>query len=177
MAQHYKLAAHHLLPQEYCRPFLLRKPTVSDTDRRYPDLAYRAIDLARFSAKPNSIFRSTLRTSPASTILIGCSNQFLCFWNFLNILKMSEHGRLSIWKSEPPLDNWYNAVADDNASLHSIGNSDIDEMLFFDISRSNQVTYPSSAVNEWFYNATTEDDADIGSKSNFSSSWSMMYLT
>lgn len=75
------------------------------------------------------------------------------------------------------MDNWYNAVVDDNASLHSIGKSDIDEMLFFDISRSNQVTYPSSAANEWFYSATTEDDADIESKSNFSSSWSIMYLT
>jgi hypothetical protein len=79
---------------------------------------------------------------------------------------MSEYGMFSIWKSEPALDSWYNAAVGRDASLHGIGQSDMDEILFFDISKSNQVTYSSSTVNSWFYGAANRDNTSIEDMSN-----------
>ena len=80
---------------------------------------------------------------------------------------MSEYEMFSIWKSEPALGSWYNAAVGRDTSLHSIGRSDMDEILFFDISKSNQVTYSSSStVNRLFYGATGRDNGNIEDKFN-----------
>lgn len=120
-----------------------------------------------FWANQNSSFRALckllqlLERQLASEIIALLSSR-------PKVLKMSEHGRLSIWKSEPTLDSWYNAAVNRNASVHDLGKSDMEEMLFFDISRSNQVRYPSSSANDWFFGGTTGDNANIEGKSNFS---------
>ena len=79
---------------------------------------------------------------------------------------MSEYEMFSMWKSEPALGSWYNAAVRRDTSLQGIGQSDMDEMLFFDISKSNQVTYSSSTVNRLFYGATNRDNGGIEDKSN-----------
>ena len=70
---------------------------------------------------------------------------------------MTDQGRLSIWKGDPALDSWYNAAINRNASFHNVDKSDMEEMLFSDIAKSNQVKYPSGSANDWFYRSTTGD--------------------
>jgi hypothetical protein len=90
---------------------------------------------------------------------------------------MSDQDRLSIWKGEPALDSWYEAAVHRNVSLRNSGQGGMEEMLFFDIATSNQVKYPSSAANDWFYGATTGANAIISSKLHFAQICRMVYLT
>jgi hypothetical protein len=77
---------------------------------------------------------------------------------------MSEQGRLSLWSGNPALDSWYNAAISRNASPRNMDETGMEEVLFFDIAKSNQVKYPSDGANDWFYSATMGDDASIESE-------------
>jgi hypothetical protein len=90
---------------------------------------------------------------------------------------MPDQGRLSIWKGEAALDSWYNAAVNRKASLRNTAKSDMDEMLFFDIAKSNQVKHPSGAANDWFYGATMGNNAAVGSRFYFTQTCSIVYLT
>jgi hypothetical protein len=90
---------------------------------------------------------------------------------------MSDQGRLSIWKGDPAMDSWYNAAVHRNATIRSNSKGDMEEMLFFDIAKSNQVKYPSGAANDWFYGATTGGNDTIESKLNFTQMCLTAYLT
>jgi hypothetical protein len=80
---------------------------------------------------------------------------------------MSDRGRLSIWKDDPALDSWYNAAVNRKFSFSSNDGNPMEEMLFFDIAKSNQVNYPSGASNGWFYDATMGDNTIMESKFHF----------
>lgn len=79
---------------------------------------------------------------------------------------MSDIERFSIWKDEPSMDSWYSAaVTRDTENRKGIDTSDMQEVLFFDIGKSNQVKHPSDDVNDWFYGATERFETTISSKS------------
>lgn len=77
---------------------------------------------------------------------------------------MSDRGRLSIWKDDQALDNWYDAAVHRNAGLRNSGKGGMEEMLFFDIATSNQVKYQSRAANDWFYGVGTGANAVVSSR-------------
>jgi hypothetical protein len=62
------------------------------------------------------------------------------------------------------LDSWYKATVNRNFSLRKDDGNPMEEMLFFDIAKSNQVNFPSGTANEWFYDATTGDNTIKESK-------------
>lgn len=80
---------------------------------------------------------------------------------------MSDHARLSIWETDPALDSWYNAAVDSKACLCDICESAMEEILFFNIPKSNQVKYACSATDGWFYGATMGESITIGGMLSF----------
>jgi hypothetical protein len=80
---------------------------------------------------------------------------------------MSDRGRFSIWKDDPALHSWHNAAVNRDFILRNNDGDPVEEMLFFDIAKSNQVNYPSGASNEWLYDATVGHNTIMGSKFHF----------
>lgn len=65
---------------------------------------------------------------------------------------MFAEGRLSIWNGDPAMDSWYNATVPQEARSHNPYDAlGMDESLFFDMSKANQVNSPSGTANDWFY--------------------------
>ena len=78
---------------------------------------------------------------------------------------MSDPGRFSIWKGEPAMDSWYSAAINANLDRRrGRGDADMEEVLFLDIAKSNQVKYPSGDANDWFYGASADFNPTIESE-------------
>lgn len=80
---------------------------------------------------------------------------------------MSDMGKLSIWDDDTAIDTWYNAAVKSNGSVRSgDGNYDMEEMLYYDITKSSQVKHSSiTNIDKWFYAARAEHLIAIGGKS------------
>ena len=80
---------------------------------------------------------------------------------------MSDHGRNSIWQADPAVDSWYNAtIADDFKYGDADKTADMEEKLYLDISKANQVKYPGNAVNDWFYETMLANGAILEGNRN-----------
>ena len=121
-----------------------------------------------------SSFRALQRVPPLKDKLASELHHHI--FGAFSIVAMSSRGRFSIWKDDPALDSWYNAAVNRNFIPRNSDDNPVEEILFFGIPKSNQVSYPSGASHEWFYDASMGHSTIMESKFRLQM-FPVMYLT